>query len=311
MRFASELKVGLAIVASAVIFMLGYRYLQDVPLLRGTNSYYSVVDDAKGLISGNTVRMNGVKVGSVSNVEYRAAIDSVHIDYKISTSIPLPRGSSIDITGIDALGGVRLEIHRGPKENPAIPPDGRVRSNPNGSDLFADLASRAPGLADKTDSVLTGLNATMTSVSDMLDDPASDLRRTLSALSGTAYTLEQTMKGESDNLSRILTNLEQITGSVSDAVGGEEDSLAIAVADLRASIASLKNMMESLEGTTGRLDRVTAKIENGDGTLGLLINDPGLYVQLDSVARNLNELLADFRAHPRRYLRELKLVDLF
>ena len=89
MRFANELKVGLAIVASAVIFLLGYRYLQDVPLLAGTSDYYSVLADAKGLIPGNPVRLNGVKVGSVVNVAYNSETDSVRVDFKVNKDIPL------------------------------------------------------------------------------------------------------------------------------------------------------------------------------------------------------------------------------
>lgn len=310
MRFANELKVGLAIIASAVIFMLGYRYLQDVPLLSGTSKYYSVLDDARGLISGNPVRLNGVKVGSVIDVRYSPETDSIRVDFKVGRDIPIHRGSQVEVTGIDALGGVRLDLELGPRENSVIEPGGRVRNLPRDSDLLADLTARAPGLVDKTDSVLSGLDETLSSVSGMLNDPASDLRQSLRALRSTASTLETTLREERQKIGSILGNVEQITGKVNGAIG-EDDSLSIAVADLRASLASLRSMTESLGETTKRLDRITAKIDSGEGTLGRLVNDPGLYVQLDSAARNLNELLADFKARPRRYLRELKLVDIF
>ncbi len=310
MRFANELKVGLAIVVSAVIFLLGYRYLQDVPLLSGTTTYYAFLKDAEGLIAGNPVRLKGVKVGSVAGVRYNPDTDSIRVDFKVSRDIRVYEGSGVDIAGIDALGGVRLELELGPDSNPVIRPGGRVGRS-GGSDFLTNLTARAPELVDRTDSVLAGLDETLASVTGMLNDPGSDLRQSLSSLRATAATLERTLEGESESISNLLRNLEQITGSVNEAVGGEDDSLAVAVADLRASLASLKSMTSSLEETTGRLDRITAKIDSGEGTLGMLVNDPGLYVQLDSAAMNLNALLADFRAHPRRYLRELKLVDIF
>ena len=295
---------------SALIFLLGYRYLQDVPLLSGTSSYYSVLKDAEGLINGNPVRLRGVKVGSVIGVRYDPDADSIRVDFKVSRDIRIYEGSSVDITGIDALGGVRLELELGPTTNPVIEPGRRV-GYANGSDMLADLTARAPKLVDRTDSVLAGLDETLDSVTGMLNDPGSDLRRSLSSLRATASTLERTLEGESESIGGILRNLEQITGSVNEAVGGEEDSLAAAVADLRASLASLRGMTDALHETTDRLDRITAKIDSGEGTLGMLVNDPGLYLQLDSAAKNLNTLLADFKAHPRRYLRELKLVDIF
>ncbi len=310
MRFANELKVGLAIVVSALIFLLGYQYLQDVPLLSGTNTYYSVLKNAEGLIAGNPVRLSGVKVGSIADVRYDPDTDSVHVDFKVSRDVPIYEGSRVEVAGIDALGGLRLELELGPPTGPVIVPGNRVRHTAGG-DVLADLSARAPELVDRTGSVLEGLDETLDSVAGMLNDPGSDLRRSLNALRATAAALERTIEGESESISNILSNLEQITGSVNEAVGGEEDSLAVAVADLRTSLTSLKNMMGSLEETTGRLDRITARIDSGEGTLGMLVNDPGLYVQLDSAAKNLNALLTDFRAHPRRYLRELKLVDIF
>ncbi|MBT8398918.1 MAG: MCE family protein [Rhodothermia bacterium] len=310
MRFANELKVGLAIVVTVAIFVFGIRYLKDIPLFSGTSGYYAVVDDAGGLIAGNPVRVSGVKVGSVTDVVYEQEIDSIRVRFKVDQSIKVPFGTTAEVAGIDALGGVRIDLSLGHRGNPAIPPGGRVDNAPDGADILAEVSRRAPELANKADSVLTNLDATLSATSELLGNPSSDLRRTIGALRGTASALETTIREESAHLGGILENLESISGSFKHAMDEQGDSLSYAVADMRSSMQSLDELMQSLKTTTARLDAVAAKIEAGDGTLGKLINDDGLYVHLDSAVVSLNQVLVDFKKHPRRYLRELKIVDI-
>lgn len=310
MRFANELKVGLAILVTVAIFIFGIRYLKDIPLFSGTSGYYAVFDDAGGLIAGNPVRVSGVKVGSVTDVVYEQDIDSIRVRFKVDQSIKVPFGTTAEVAGIDALGGVRIDLSLGHHGNPAIAPGGRVDAAPDGADLLTEVTRRAPDLANKADSVLTNLDATLSATSELLGSPSSDLRQTIGALRGTASALETTIRQESAHLGGILENLESISGSFKHAIDEQGDSLSYAVADMRSSMESLDELMESLKTTTARLDAVAAKIEAGDGTLGKLINDDGLYVHLDSAVVSLNEVLVDFKKHPRRYLRELKIVDI-
>ena len=50
-----------------------------------------------------------------------------------------------------------------------------------------------------------------------------------------------------------------------------------------------------------RADSVLIKVDRGQGTLGLLVNDPRLYQNTDSLLRELRELLADVKKQPKRY----------
>ncbi len=311
MKFANELKVGLALLVSVAIFVLGIRYLKDVPLFSGTHEYFTIVHNANGLIAGNPVRVSGVKVGSVADVSYDTDVDSIFVRFNVDRKIRVTSGSFAQVAGIDALGGVRLDVTLGPRENPVVPIGGFVRSATMTDDLLSQLGKRAPGLANRADSVLAGLDATLSATSALLNNPSSDLRMMMAALRGTATALESTIRAERESLHGVIENLESITVSVREVIDSQGDSLSIAADNLRRSMASLDEMMASLKTTTARLDVVAARIESGDGTLGRLVNDPGLYQRLDSVATNLNELIVDFKRRPRRYLSELKIVDIF
>jgi phospholipid/cholesterol/gamma-HCH transport system substrate-binding protein len=58
-----------------------------------------------------------------------------------------------------------------------------------------------------------------------------------------------------------------------------------------------------LETTTESINSVLAKIKNGEGTLGKLVQDERLYNHMDSLSMNLNLLVKDLRENPQRYVR--------
>ena len=59
------------------------------------------------------------------------------------------------------------------------------------------------------------------------------------------------------------------------------------------------------------LSDVMRKINEGEGTLGLFVNDPGVYQKLDSVLSSLDALLIEFRTNPDKFMKEFRLVEIF
>lgn len=70
MRYSKELSVGVSLVVAAVIFVLGIRFLENVPLFRSTYELRTTFESVNGLSSGSAVWVNGVHVGSVNSVEH-------------------------------------------------------------------------------------------------------------------------------------------------------------------------------------------------------------------------------------------------
>ncbi len=52
MKYSNELKVGIALVLTTLIFYIGFRFLQDLPFFKGTTEFFTTFDDAGGLVSG-------------------------------------------------------------------------------------------------------------------------------------------------------------------------------------------------------------------------------------------------------------------
>ena len=66
--------------------------------------------------------------------------------------------------------------------------------------------------------------------------------------------------------------------------------------------ADIDSLSLGLRTTLGELNRTVARINEGKGTVGRLMNDPRLYESLETASANLAALLEDLKAHPKRYV---------
>lgn len=310
MQYSNELKVGAVIVITAIVAFAGIRFFQNVPLFGSSYPLFAEFEDAGGLTSGNPVRMKGVKIGAVENVRLNPKTQKVRVRLQLQQGPHIPKGSHAQVSGISALGGVHINITPGPKNNEQIPPRSTLSSPPDESTL-KQLTDQAPALASKADSVLTGANTTLASLNRQLQSPNSDLRRTLASLRNLSNNLEQVTEAEKENIRTLLQNLRAISGDLKAFTSENGDSLDVAVHRLNQSLDRLNRSLASFQKTSATLDTITTKINSGRGTAGRLVNDPGLYMKLDTAAARTNRILLNFQENPSRYLKDMTLVKMF
>jgi phospholipid/cholesterol/gamma-HCH transport system substrate-binding protein len=309
-KFSNEIKVGLTIIVATVIFILGVRYFEDLPLFDKTYDLVAEFDNAAGLIGGNIVRVNGVAVGSVNRVYISETSGKVMAEFHVNPSIPVTEGSYAMVGGFDALGVTRLELVLGEPDAPRIPEGGMVATRPS-ADLMAEMSTRAPRLMEGADQVLVELNAVLAETNRMLSTPESDFRRTLASAQGSVSQIEQLLASERDRIASILAGLDTVTSDIDTALGPDGENVSDLMARMEQTLETLDRDLEAFSETNAQLTVLLRKLNEGEGTLGLLINDPSMYHRMDSTLTGLNELIADFRDNPARYLKEMKLVDLF
>ena len=127
---------------------------------------------------------------------------------------------------------------------------------------------------------------------------------------------------------RTSRNLEQASSSLSTALGDNRDDLRAAIRDFRAAARDLRSIAEAnkdqvgtslrnfddasrklsgladqLSTTAASMQRVVARVESREGTIGRAIADTTLYTEMRETIRNTNELVKDIRKNPKRYLR--------
>jgi phospholipid/cholesterol/gamma-HCH transport system substrate-binding protein len=99
-----------------------------------------------------------------------------------------------------------------------------------------------------------------------------------------------------DNIESITTNLKDNSKSISDAINNIANiSDTIRKANLSAT---LENTRKTLEMTSS----IFEKVNTGKGTLGMLVNNDSLYINLNSTAQSLDALIKDLKENPKRYV---------
>lgn len=333
-----EFKVGLALLATVVALVLGIRFFDDRPLFGGNKTFTASLSRADGLASGNVVQVNGVTVGKVGRVALDPETRRVNVTFTVENSARLTQGTTAGLGGFSALGGVRLDIVPGPLDRPLLT-DGSEIPERAGRDVVAELQDKAPLLAARLDTLLLGAGLTVGETYSLVNDPNSDLRLALAQLRQATALVNELVRRQQAPLDatflsaqRTLRSVEVATQGLPGTLAGfdatsaearalvgdlrgvtyqNRDTVALAIARLNASMAQLQQTMARVDTTSRRADALLARVERGEGNLGMLLNDSTLYVRLDTTLTKTNGLLDDFRRNPARYLRHVKLVDIF
>jgi phospholipid/cholesterol/gamma-HCH transport system substrate-binding protein len=317
MRNRNELLVGVVIVVALLVAFGGTRFLSGKPVFGRSYTLVGVFEDAQGLTPGAAVRVSGVRVGQVQSVRLSPMADRVFVVMQVDPNVVIPQGAQLQTSGIAALGDVNVAIVPGPATQPRLA-SGDTLYAARPPDLFGAFQSNAPNLMSQTDALLAGAAASFSKVDDLLGNTDGDLRTMLAALRGTTGAMEALLLAEQSRLSATLANLEAasagaatLTGRLGAFAESHADSLAATVSQLNRALTSVDAALGRVDASTAQLDVLLGKLNAGEGTLGLLLNDPELYNNLNGTLTGLNGLLLDLQQNPGRYIRELRPFRLF
>lgn len=274
--------LGLLVLFAGAIFLWGFLYLMGDPPFSGGDEVVVVMDDGAGLNRGDRVQLHGVQVGSVRRVELRSA-DRVDVKIKIEGGIRLPADTRA-LTRADVFGATTVDL---------LP--GQAMVMLQGGDTIRGMAQKPlPDLASE----LGGQARVILASADSLLSPAavSDLRATASVLPGTAKQLQDAFAELTLAASSLRRMAEEMESAQAGAATGA--TLAEVQASARAATTALTTMDQSLNSFAS----VMAKIDQGEGSLGRLVNDTTLYGELSTTLREIRELTADVKENPGRYL---------
>src|SRR5690606_13039691 len=156
---------------------------------------------------------------------------------------------------------------------------------------------RLTPLQMKIESAVEGVDSLMVAVNDVLDEKSrknlrssiADLNAITSSFVVSSTKLQSLLTNNEDKLNRTFDNLDATTQNFA----AFSDSLAQ---------VNLNQMVNELETTIKNFKSLSEKLNNGEGTLGKLLNDDSLYDNLDFATKQLEELLQDVKLNPTRYI---------
>lgn len=309
MTLSNELKIGIVIIAALVVAFFGFRFMNDEPLLSSVNLLNTKFDKVDGLQKGSAVTMNGFRVGSVRNLTFLPEEDSILVQLSITEPVPIPVGSIAQLATPDFLGATSIQIVR--SKNNEIIEWGSVIQGRHTIGLLSSFSDQGTTLADTVKVTLTELNKFIRGINEIEKGTSNQIEATVDNFKEVSDVVEKMItsrKSDIDSLIIATNNTLQNISELSDSSTADLESLIL---NLELFSNDLEILSTNLEESTSSLKRILEKIDNGEGTLGLMLNNPSLYNNLDSLTYNLNDLILNIQENPGDYLKYMRLIEIF
>lgn len=297
MKISRELKTGVLVVLGIVLFVFGYNYLKGQNLLEAEDLYYTDFD-YNALTKSSIVTVKGNTVGKVQDISYDFETGKTHVAFTVNPNLRFSKNSTIRMYETGLMGGNGLAILVSEEGEQAKPGD-KLKSEVE-MGLVTSLSKNFSGLSMDLNSTLKSADSLIVSLNKVVNDQSEQgLRHTVAQLNETLKAFEATSLHINGYL---VDNKKTIETTLGNFKTSSED-LSIMIADLKeadmgATIASLNKTLESLQS-------VLASVDQGEGTLGKLLKDEGLYNNIEGATKEMEELLRDIKLHPKRYFRIL------
>jgi phospholipid/cholesterol/gamma-HCH transport system substrate-binding protein len=256
-------------------------------------------DRADGLGEGSNITYRGVIVGRVKKVLRTPDGQEVIIEGEVDRDPPLPENLEGAIRQVSQLGGTS-NIHLlllGKEIKGKLEPGAKLRAHYEGLSLFPpefnELAIELTATARqfREQKILENINAQITkagqvmeSANALIGDPKlrEDIKATLASLRQTSETVQ-----------KIAPKLDKMADDASVTMGDVRTTVKTANTNIDTVGKQLTARMEQISKTLDTFQSIAAKIDNGQGTAGQLVNDPKLYQALVDSAVQLNQTIAD------------------
>ncbi len=306
MKLSSEIKTGIVVTLAIAVFIWGFNYLKGTDLFTTNNTVYAIYDNIDGLAASNRVIMNGYVIGLVKKIRFADDRSGrMIVTMQVKRGIFIPNNSIAQIVSADFFGGKSVEIIMGDSPVPLAHRDTLK------SDLKSGIEQQLGPIKDKTERLIVSLDSLSHSLNQLVDEKSrrnlshsfENLSQITSHLENTTASLQQMFSAPDGKLYRIITNVESISANLKE--NNRKISKMITQAEQvtdSLSHAPLTSAISQLNASLTELQSILSKINQGEGSMGLLINDKELYQKLVTVSDNLSQLLADLKANPKRYV---------
>jgi phospholipid/cholesterol/gamma-HCH transport system substrate-binding protein len=330
----AELKIGLVsifaiVMASILIF-----------LVTGSGGFFwqryslkTVFANIAGLKTGAPVRLAGVEIGSVSDLNFVGDRVEVELQIRKEHQPRITNQSTASLGSVSLLGEASVDLTASTGGTP-IPEWGYVRSG-RARGSVGDVTEQASFGIDEATGLLRDIRAGRGTMGRLFTDEAlyTEMTRFVTAAEEVAANINQgrgslgrlaSNPAAARSLEASLNNLEQMTVRIRAGEGSlgkllQDDSMARSLSSMSTSLDAITGRINRGEGSAGkfinddqlytrlnsmadRLDRVMATIQNGDGTAGRLLQDKQLYENMNGTMMEIRNLVANINKDPRKYL---------
>ncbi len=314
-------KVGLLVIAgfaaliAMVIVLTGDFRMADTESKR----YYAMFDDVTGLAMRSRIQMAGIPVGTIEDIRLvgsRARIEilvrddiAMHKGIGSADSVLFKNGATVAKRQASLIGDYYLEITPGT--------DGPVLET--GDEIHNVIVAVGPDeLFDRLNDITRDIQAVTSSLATVFgsDDAQKSVQQMMDDMQNILSTVNQLIESNSPKLDQVVSDAANISRDIAMLTQRSSDSLDIILRDTEAIVQEVRFIigqstgdvqagLGTLQGTLGRLQRtldslnyslqnvqdITEKINEGEGTLGELVNNPAIALRTEQILDDAGDFI--------------------
>ncbi len=310
MKIKKEIKVGLLIVIASGLLFWGLNFLKGNNPFNPKINYFALYSNVEGLNISSKVTLNGYKIGKVENISFTPGnYGNVLVEFSLDQNIKIPDSTVAQIYSLDLMGTKAIQLNF--SNDSIFYSVGDTLLSETEQDLKEQVSAQMLPLKLKAEDLMVSIEDAMKVVREIfsatnkahIDKSLASLDRTFTTLRHTSSELDSLLSNNRGRLGAIFTNIESITSNLKN--NNEQINLILknlsSVSDSLAKsklLSTINNANKAMESVYN----IMAKIERGEGTMGMLINNDSLYNNLNKSSQDLDKLLIDLRENPKRYL---------
>ncbi|WJJ95316.1 MlaD family protein [Algibacter luteus] len=297
MKISKEVKTGILVLLGIVLFIFGFNYLKGQNLLSSSLTIYTSYNNVEGLVPSTPVTINGLQVGKVTSIGFKGDGSGIlQIELSVDSDFKFSKNSKAELYETGLIGGKAIAII------PAF--DGAENAQKNdfleGSvkpGLTALVNQRLTPLQEKIEIMMVGADSLLNNINEVFDEKTkANLRASFAGLNdviqnfkNTSNSLNSLMASNEEKLNNTLANVDNISSNLNKTTS-------------QLANANLEETIKNLESTIQNFNNISNKIKNGEGSIGKLLEDDGLYNNLEGASLQLEQLLEDMKLNPKRYV---------
>lgn len=303
MKISNETKIGVLAVVALAALILGFNFLKGSSLFHHTTKIYAVFDNVEGLEVSNAVQIDGLTIGSISDISEsdRDLSNGIVVTITLNKKVNIPRNST-GVINSGFISSATIVIDKG--DDKQFLENGDTLQTKKKANLFSEVQSSVNPVILKLGGTLTSLDSLIEVIGTMFDPRLkNNFAAIIGNMAASTAELQKLLNSQTGYLAQSLRNMNDFTGNLAknnDHVTHTLDNLDKTTANLAQ--AKIPETVATLQSTINELKNILDKVGSNNGTLGMLLNDKHLYQNLEGTTRSLNTLLDDFRVHPKRYV---------
>lgn len=297
MKFTKEVGIGILVILGTLMSVFSYNYLKGINLFEKTRTFQVIYTKVDGLSPSNPVTLNGYKIGKVQKINFNSNdTRELIVDIVIENDVKFSKTSKAELYETGLIGGKAI----------AIIPDYDNNAIAESGDYL--IGSVKPGLTDLVNQIMPQIQLQLEAVMKKAEIVLSNINTLFDE------ETKKSLKSSIDQFASLTNSLSETSGNINDFIKDNSPNLTTTIDNLNATSLKMKDMSNSmsevdlnliltnLDSTISNLNNITNKLNQGEGTLGKLIYDDGLFKNLDNATKNLEELIEDIKLNPKRYV---------